>query len=154
MGNIFGKKKTVAEILKENKRLISRGIRELDRERLNMEREEKKLITDIKKNAKDQQMVRSSFVQCSLSITETHAMCFLLSFSLFALQHLQDVVKIQAKDLVRTRNYIKKFIVMRSRLQAVNLKLTVRAFFAELMLCFWGLVLPPPPLALLKSDKI
>ena len=32
---------------------------------------------------------------------------------------------IKAKDLVKTRNFVKKFIIMRSRLQAINLKLTV-----------------------------
>ena len=33
-----------------------------------------------------------------------------------------DAVKIMAKDLVRTRNYIKKFILMRANIQAVSLK--------------------------------
>jgi len=33
-------------------------------------------------------------------------------------------VAIKAKDLVKTRNFVKKFIIMRSRLQAINLKLT------------------------------
>lgn len=35
----------------------------------------------------------------------------------------QDVVKIMAKDLVRTRRYIKKFMLMRANIQAVSLKL-------------------------------
>ena len=33
-----------------------------------------------------------------------------------------DAVKIMAKDLVRTRNYIKKFITMRANIQAISLK--------------------------------
>ncbi|KAJ8032501.1 Charged multivesicular body protein 2a [Holothuria leucospilota] len=33
-----------------------------------------------------------------------------------------DAVKIQAKDLVRTRRYIKKFIMMKANIQAVSLK--------------------------------
>merc|ERR1712032_1471107 len=69
----------------------TKAIRELDRERVKMEKEEKKCIADIKKHAKLQQM---------------------------------DVVTIKAKDLVKTRNSVKKFIIMRSRLQAINLKLT------------------------------
>ena len=32
-------------------------------------------------------------------------------------------MKIMAKDLVRTRHYIKKFIVMRANIQAVSLKI-------------------------------
>ena len=36
---------------------------------------------------------------------------------------LQDAVKIMAKDLVRTRRYVKKFILMRANIQAVALKI-------------------------------
>lgn len=36
---------------------------------------------------------------------------------------LQDAVKIMAKDLVRTRRYVKKFILMRANIQAVSLKI-------------------------------
>ena len=38
----------------------------------------------------------------------------------------QDAVKIMAKDLVRTRRYVKKFIMMRANIQAVSLKVQVR----------------------------
>merc|ERR1712226_1207363 len=34
-----------------------------------------------------------------------------------------DAVKIMAKDLVRTRRYVKKFILMKANLQAVSLKI-------------------------------
>lgn len=34
-----------------------------------------------------------------------------------------DAVKIMAKDLVRTRRYVKKFILMRANIQAVSLKI-------------------------------
>ena len=64
-------------------------IRELDRERTSLERQEKKLVVDIKKMAKSGQM---------------------------------EAVKIMAKDLVRTRNFIKKFILMRANIQAIALK--------------------------------
>lgn len=36
---------------------------------------------------------------------------------------MQDAVKIMAKDLVRTRRYVKKFIMMRANIQAVSLKI-------------------------------
>ncbi len=64
-------------------------IRELDKERTQLERQEKKLVTDIKKMAKSGQM---------------------------------EAVKIMAKDLVRTRNFVKKFILMRANIQAISLK--------------------------------
>lgn len=51
--------------------------------------QEKKLIADIKKAAKENQM---------------------------------DSVKIMAKDLVRTRRYVKKFILMKANIQAISLK--------------------------------
>ena len=41
------------EQLRENKRMINKSIRELDRERTALQNSEKKLITDIKKAAKD-----------------------------------------------------------------------------------------------------
>mmetsp|Transcript_9580 Transcript_9580/g.13576 ORF Transcript_9580/g.13576 Transcript_9580/m.13576 type:complete len:222 (+) Transcript_9580:60-725(+) len=90
MGNLFGKEKPLKEVLRENKRMITRAVRELDRERAALEREEKKLTIDIKKMAKEQQM---------------------------------GAVKIMAKDLVRTRAHITKFIEMRSHLQSCALKL-------------------------------
>lgn len=98
MGNAFGKKKPLKEVLRENKRMINRAIRELDRERTALEREEKKLTIEIKKMAKENQM---------------------------------SAVKIMAKDLVRTRGHITKFIEMRSHLQSCGLKLqTVKSHHA------------------------
>lgn len=72
MGNVFGKKKTVAEILKDAKRLVNRSIRELQREQRGMEREEKQLIADIKKHAKLQQMVRVCVSFCGLSLNDLY----------------------------------------------------------------------------------
>ena len=57
MSWLFGKRKTASEMLRENQRLLKRTIRDLDRERMNMEKQEKKIIADIKKMAKDGQMV-------------------------------------------------------------------------------------------------
>ena len=38
---------------------------------------------------------------------------------------VQEAVRIMAKDLVRTRNYIKKFYLMKANIQAISLKLQV-----------------------------
>lgn len=56
MGNVFGRDKPLKEVLRENKRMISRAVRELDREKVSLEREEKRLTMEIKKAAKEQQM--------------------------------------------------------------------------------------------------
>lgn len=47
----------LAELLRENKRMLDRAIRELDRERMGLQQQEKKLIMEIKKMAKEGQMV-------------------------------------------------------------------------------------------------
>ncbi|RWS27725.1 hypothetical protein B4U80_02324 [Leptotrombidium deliense] len=86
---LFGRKKTPEELLRQNQRMLNKAIRDLERERMKMEGQEKKLIADIKKMAKENQM---------------------------------DAVKVMAMDLVRTRRYIKKFILMKTNIQAVSLK--------------------------------
>jgi charged multivesicular body protein 2A len=98
MGAVFGKEKPLKEQLRENKRMITRAIRELDRERRTLEKEEQRLTIEIKKMAKENQM---------------------------------KAVRIMAKDIVRTRQYIAKFIEMRSHLQGCALKLqTVKSHAA------------------------
>lgn len=87
---LFGRKKTPQEMLRQNQRALNKAMRDLDRERQQMENQEKKIIADIKKMAKQGQM---------------------------------DAVKIMAKDIVRTRRYIKKFMLMRANIQAVSLKI-------------------------------
>ncbi|KAL9250639.1 Mechanosensitive ion channel protein 10-like protein [Drosera capensis] len=56
MSFIFGKRKTPAELLRENKRMLDRSIREIERERQGLQAQEKKLIVEIKKSAKQGQM--------------------------------------------------------------------------------------------------
>jgi len=87
---LFGRKLTPDEMLRKNQRALTKAMRELDRERTKMEQQEKKIIADIKKMAKQGQM---------------------------------DAVKVMAKDLVRTRRYVKKFMLMRANIQAVSLKI-------------------------------
>lgn len=53
---LFGRKKTPQEMLRENQRLLKKSMRELDREKTTLERQETKLMSDIKKTAKEGQM--------------------------------------------------------------------------------------------------
>lgn len=87
---LFGKKMSPDEMLRKNQRALNKAMRDLDREKMKMEQQEKKIIADIKKLAKEGQM---------------------------------DAVKIMAKDLVRTRRYTKKFMLMKANIQAVSLKI-------------------------------
>lgn len=88
---LFGKRLTPDQILRKNQRSLNKAMRDLDRERAKMEQQEKKVIADIKRLAKENQM---------------------------------DAVKVMAKDLVRTRRYVQKFMLMRANIQAVSLKIT------------------------------
>jgi len=89
MSFLFGRRKTPQELLRQNQRALNKAVRELERERLKLEASEKKIIADIKKMAKLNQM---------------------------------DSVRVMAKDLVRTRQHVKKFIMMKANIQAVALK--------------------------------
>eukprot|EP01125_Pyxidicula_operculata_P002483 TRINITY_DN12343_c0_g1_i1.p1 TRINITY_DN12343_c0_g1~~TRINITY_DN12343_c0_g1_i1.p1 ORF type:complete len:221 (-),score=43.19 TRINITY_DN12343_c0_g1_i1:203-865(-) len=53
---LFGKKLTPKEIIREHQRTINKSIREMDRERSRLQRQETKLIADIKKSAREGQM--------------------------------------------------------------------------------------------------
>ncbi|XP_020108125.1 vacuolar protein sorting-associated protein 2 homolog 1-like [Ananas comosus] len=56
MSFLFGSRKTPAELLRENKRMLDRSIREIERERMGLQTQEKRLIVEIKKTAKQGQM--------------------------------------------------------------------------------------------------
>ncbi|KAJ1906162.1 ESCRT-III subunit protein did4 [Tieghemiomyces parasiticus] len=90
MDFLFGKRKSPAEMMRIHQRSLNKAVRELDRERTKLEQQEKKLIADIKKSARNNQM---------------------------------GAVKVMARDLVRTRNYVQKFYQMRTQLQAVSLRI-------------------------------
>ena len=129
--------------------MINRAIRELDRERSALEREEKKLIIDIKKMAKEQQMgavkIMAKVGQNSIFTLRLGRM-FLRVF--LTLKRLSFLAKVGSsdnliiffalvwyfrfhfififwlhQDLVRTRAHVTKFIEMRSHLQSCGLKL-------------------------------
>lgn len=99
MKDAFGVGKTPKERLREYQRGIKKSIREMDRERTTLERQEKKLMADIKKEAKEGRM---------------------------------DSAKVMAKDLVRTRGYIKKMFKMKSHMEAISLRLTTMQSSAQM----------------------
>lgn len=112
---LFGRRMTPEEMLRKNQRVLNKAMRDLDREKSHMEQQEKKLIAEIKKMAKDGQMVNTAPTRTHLrKITSIY-------YSQFAL--LQESVKILARDLVRTRRYQKKFTLMKANIQGVSLKI-------------------------------
>jgi len=53
---LFGRRKTPEEMLKEHQRALKKAMRGIDREKSALQKQETKLIADIKKSAKAQQM--------------------------------------------------------------------------------------------------
>mmetsp|Transcript_6964 Transcript_6964/g.23110 ORF Transcript_6964/g.23110 Transcript_6964/m.23110 type:complete len:259 (-) Transcript_6964:153-929(-) len=79
MWSLFQKKKTPSEILREHKRTLDKSIRELDRERTQMQNQEKKLTLEIKRTAKANQLgavkvMAKDLVRTRHSITKFHAL--------------------------------------------------------------------------------
>jgi charged multivesicular body protein 2A len=118
MSFLFGKRETPEEMLRKNQRALNKAMRDLDRERMHLESQEKKVIVDIKKMAKMGQMVRVWSIWIFMSFAlhlrpGTDSNC-----------NFKDAVKVMAKDLVRTRQASKKFMLMKANIQAVSLKIT------------------------------
>lgn len=63
---LFGHQMTPDEMLRKNQRALNKAMRDLDRERMKMEQQEKKVIADIKKLAKEGQMVSTYFTNILL----------------------------------------------------------------------------------------
>ena len=68
MDKLFGKRKTPEEMLRQKQRALNKAMRDLDRERVKMENQEKKVIADIKKMAKQGQMVSNILVTEACSV--------------------------------------------------------------------------------------
>lgn len=121
MSWLFGKSKTPQEIIREHQRTLQRSMRELERERVKLEQQEVKLKNDIKKAAKNNQIVRHR--RCRRFNGECAANP---SAASMRWTWPQNAAKIMAKDMVRTRRYIQKFHQMHAQLQAVSLRMQVR----------------------------
>lgn len=87
---LFGHRKTPEEMLRQNQRALNKAMRDLDRERNKLEGDEKKVINNIKKMAKEGQMV-SYFCQSQkqskqlylldiyyICYTCTHGTCYIM----------------------------------------------------------------------------
>ncbi|CAL5398518.1 unnamed protein product [Camellia sinensis] len=117
MSFLFGKRKTPAELLRENKRMLDKSIREIDRERQGLQAQEKKLIAEIKKSAKQGQMLTNS----ALGIFIFNKSEELALFP--SILYPGGAVKVMAKDLIRTRHQVEKFYKLKSQLQGVALRI-------------------------------
>lgn len=102
MGSFGSKAETPQEQMKSYKREVDRAVRELDRERTKMERQNERLAMDIRKAAKNNQVRRCARVRrrstCAILASAVYAVN-----SCFTVLLQTAVVKIMAKDYVRVK---------------------------------------------------
>jgi len=72
MSFLFGKRKTPQELLREQQRLVQRSIREIERERMTLQQNEKKTIIEIKKLAKQGQVPAAKILAKDLVRTRNY----------------------------------------------------------------------------------
>ncbi|PKA51933.1 Vacuolar protein sorting-associated protein 2 like 1 [Apostasia shenzhenica] len=110
----------IEKLLRENKRMLDRSIREIERERQGLQNQEKKLIAEIKKAAKQGQMKVLFENTVQLCVQQG---CWTMLFNEVAMSQIDGAVKVMAKDLVRTRHQVTKFYALKSQLQGVSLRI-------------------------------
>lgn len=115
--------------------------REMDRELRTLEREEQKLIADIKKAAKDGNQVCMRRIWLSYRVCVIPRVCSLLS-----LPCKQKVMKILAGNLVQLRSQRDRTIGMKANLTATGYRTSVRGGVCTCIpkcphKCLWGLSL-------------
>mmetsp|Transcript_35062 Transcript_35062/g.63082 ORF Transcript_35062/g.63082 Transcript_35062/m.63082 type:complete len:246 (-) Transcript_35062:221-958(-) len=126
---LFGKKKTPADILRENKRMMDKAIRELDRERMGLQNQEKKLIMDMKKMAKEGQMDAVKVMAKSL-VRNRHAVT-----KMYGLKSQLQAISLRIATLKSTqamaeamRGATKAMRMMNRRLNLPNIQAIMREF--------------------------
>eukprot|EP00878_Enallax_costatus_P001296 GHUV01001442.1.p1 GENE.GHUV01001442.1~~GHUV01001442.1.p1 ORF type:complete len:228 (+),score=68.63 GHUV01001442.1:283-966(+) len=126
---LFGKRKTPAEILRENKRMLDKAMRELDRERMGLQNQEKKTIAEIKKMAKEGQLDAVKVMAKSL-IRNRHAVT-----KLYNLKSQLQAVSLRIQTLKSTqamadamRGATKAMRVMNKRMNLPNMQKILMEF--------------------------
>jgi charged multivesicular body protein 2A len=115
----FGKNLTPAERLRKHQRALEKTQRELDRERVKLENQEKKLIIDIKKSAKNGQMGACKIQAKDLVRTRRYAIT-----SAYTARIEGWLSQWQITSNISLR-YVEKFYSMRTQLQAISLRIQV-----------------------------
>lgn len=103
---------TPAERLRKNQRLLDKAIRELDQQRVKLEKQEKTLVAQIKQSAQKNQLGACKIQAKDLVRTRRFAVSTRL-------------INPQTLNICHYR-YIEKFYGMRSQLQKISLRLQVR----------------------------
>ncbi|KAK5631946.1 hypothetical protein RRF57_007660 [Xylaria bambusicola] len=106
----FGKRMTPAERLRKNQRLLDKAIREIDQQKVKLERQEKQLVTQIKQSAQKGQMGAAKI-------------------------QAKDLVRTRR---LRDYRYIEKFYGLKSNLQKISLRLQTHRTNEQMMQAMKG----------------
>ena len=115
---LFGKQKTVKEIIREQQRAINRSMLEIDREITKLQNTGKKLIIDIKKAARAGHQDTARILAKSL-VWRNQSMRFLFFLFLSLILYFLSCILFSFK--VQTRGQEKKLHQMKAQLQSVGI---------------------------------
>lgn len=126
----FGKRMTPAERLRKHQRALEKTQRELGRERVKLENQEKNLVQEIKKSAKNGQIGACKIQAKDLVRTRRYVALDLVLTCLIWLLYCYWLVLFLTMILLLNGwdwdRYIQKFYQMRTQLQAISLRIQVR----------------------------
>ena len=100
---------TPAERLRKNQRLLDKAIRELDQQRVKLEKQEKTLVAQIKQSAQKGQM----------------GACKIQAKDLVRTRRYVSIPPEAVGEALTVVSYVEKFYGMRSQLQKISLRLQV-----------------------------
>ena len=132
--NIFGEKKTVKQIIREQKRINNRSIRQLNRELNKIKREEKKNQMEMKRLAKQGQLqgVRA-LAKDIVRMRQTQNNFIKLKCELSSLSHQMDTMQANKQLMDSMKNISKIMPVINNQIKLPELQKIMQKFDEEQM---------------------
>lgn len=130
--NIFGKRKTPQEQLRENNRALQRTMRELDREKQRLENEQVKITNDIRRMAKQNQMETVKIMAKDLVRTRTYITKLVkMRASIQAISLNMQTLKSTAQMSDSMKQVARTLVRMNKQMNLPALQKTLRDFEKE-----------------------
>eukprot|EP01083_Nonionella_stella_P046644 124871_1 len=132
--NIFGEKKTVKQVIREQKRMNNRSIRQLEREINKMKREEKKNKMEMKRLAKQGQMQAVRHLAKDIVRIRTSTSNFYkLKSELSSLSHKMDAMQANKQLMDSMKNISKIMPVINKQIKLPELQHIMQQFDEQQM---------------------
>ncbi|VDD74012.1 unnamed protein product [Mesocestoides corti] len=130
--NIFGKRKTPQEQLRENQRALQRTMRDLDRERQRLENEQTKITNDIRRMAKQNQMETVKIMAKDLVRTRTYISKLVkMRANIQAISLNMQTLKSTAQMTESMKQVTRTLVTMNKQMRLPALQKTLREFEKE-----------------------